>query len=205
MRVRITAGFCALISILGWISPVLCVFFLIGILVHELGHLMALKLCRVSVDALELRCCGAMIRTAWMDCRRELICALAGPVCSLVFGVAVLRSVPELGLISLGLTVVNLLPLYPMDGGRILRAALMSRCREETAERIVHWTMMGTCLLLMVLACWGAAVLQAGLWPIFAALVLLWRADGKEKQLLFSGTEDKIKKQERNDEDITNE
>lgn len=196
MRIKITAGFCSIVCLLGWIDLPLCGYFLVGILVHELGHLLALKLCRIPVTGVELRFCGAVIQTEWMDYGREFGCAAAGPVAGLMLGIVTLYSVPKLAMASLGLAAFNLLPLYPMDGGRMLRALLLLLCREERAEKVLNWVTIGTCLSLMVLACWGTVYLQAGVWPIFVSLALLWRAGGKEKQLLFSGIEDKMKEQE---------
>lgn len=182
--------------VLGWLDAGLCGWFLLGMLVHELGHLLVLRFCGVSVRGIRVDVCGAVIETGWMTYGKEIACAAAGPVVNILTGAVVLRAVPEFGLVNLVLAAFNLLPLYTMDGGRILRAFLLLRCSQERAERIVHWVVTGTCLVLMLLSCWATAVLQAGIWPIFAALVLLWRAGGKEKQLLFFGAEDKMKGQE---------
>ena len=185
-----------MVCVLGWLDAALCGRFLLGMLVHELGHLLFLRLCGVSVCGIRVGVCGAVIETGWMTYGKEIVCAAAGPAVNILAGAAVLGAAAEFGLVNLALAIVNLLPLYPMDGGRILRAILLLRCSQERAERIVHWVTVGTCLVLMFLSCWATAVLQAGIWPIFAALVLLWRAGGKEKQLLFSGAEDKMKGQE---------
>ena len=174
----------------------LCGWFLLASLVHELGHLLAMKLCGVRIEKIRLDACGAVIETGWMRYGTEWICAASGPLAGIALGLGALRGSPELAVISLGLSVFNLLPLYPMDGGRMLRDCLMHFCTEEHGEKILHWVTMGTCMVLMVLACWGAVVLQAGVWPIFAALVLLWRVGGQEKQLLFYGIEDKMKRPE---------
>lgn len=196
MKIKISTVFCAMVCILGWLNAVLCGWFLLGMLVHELGHLVVLRLCGVPVGGIRIGVCGAVIETGWMAYGKEIVCAAAGPAVNILIGASVLRAEPEFGLVNLALAAVNLLPFYPMDGGRMLRAVLLLCCSQEWAERIVHWATVGTCLVLMVLSCWATAALQAGVWPIFAALVLLWRAGGKEKQLLFSGAEDKMKGQE---------
>ena len=94
-----------------------------------------------------------------------------------------LRILPVFALVSLALAAVNLLPLYPMDGGRILRASLLSRLPPERAGRFLRLCVYLTCTTLMVGACWLTAARQAGLWPIFAALVLLCRAGNAASEI----------------------
>ena len=174
-----------MLCVLGWLNLSVCLSFVLCVIVHELGHYVSLRLCSVSVVRTKIGLHGAVMETAGMSEWQELICAAAGPVASAILGLVLLRKRTAAALISFGLAAVNLLPLYPLDGGRILRSILFLCCGAERAERIVHWTTIAVCLVLMLLACWGTIVLQAGVWPIFAALVLLWRAGDAEKQLLF--------------------
>lgn len=155
-----------------------------------------LKFYKIPTGEITIGLGGAVIRTGWMDEKRELHCAAAGPLTSVVLGLAFLRIKPELAIVSLLLAAVNLLPLYPLDGGRMLRAWLLLHSSGEKAIKIIRVTSLLVACGLMVLACWVTICLQSGIWPIFAALVLLWRAGDEEKQLLFLGTEDKMEEQE---------
>ena len=87
-----------------------------------------------------------------------------------------LRPWPLFALVSFGLAAVNLLPVYPLDGGRALRAVLYSHLDETKARKILRGALWVTLTTLMLLACWLTVSCQAGLWPIFVALVLLCRA-----------------------------
>lgn len=169
-----------MVCVLAWVNWKICVWFLCGVLVHELGHLAALRSMRVTVREIRLRLSGAMIGTERMNYRTEQICAAAGPGASILLGVTALRIAPHLAIVSLLLGVINLLPMYPLDGGRILRAALLIHVNPEQAERIGRVTAFVVAAGLMLLACWWTVYLQAGIWPIFAALILLWRSGETE-------------------------
>lgn len=138
-----------------------------------------MRLCRVPVRGVTLAAAGAVIEAVFCDYKKEIICAAAGPLAGALLGILLLRLVPDVALISFLLSAANLLPLYPLDGGRILRAAMYS-CFSDRADRIVHIITVTVCCILMVAACWGAVCLQMGLWPIFLALALLCRAGTRE-------------------------
>lgn len=100
-------------------------------MIHEFGHLLALKACRVTVSEIEAGMFGAKISTGALTPLQEIICTAAGPLAS--FSLLIFcRTVPVLALIGLIHCMFNLLPIYPMDGGRILRA-LICQLSEKTS------------------------------------------------------------------------
>lgn len=182
--IRVTPGFVAALCLLGWCDLRLCGLFLLALALHEAAHLTALALFRRPVLGLTLSAGGAKIETEALTLRQEALSAAAGPLVNLLSGALTLRCVPAFSTVSLGLAAVNLLPLYPLDGGRILRAALLSRLPPERTERILRLAVWLTCSTLMVGACWLTVWRQAGLWPIFAALVLLCRAGNAASEII---------------------
>lgn len=193
-RIEITFGFCAVLCFLLWLDAKMTIWFLVCILVHELGHWTALRLCKVKVTGFRLCLTGAVLETAWLSYEKEMLCSIAGPIFSAILGGMLLRRLPRVGVLSFGLAAVNLLPLYPMDGGRLLTALLSQSLPVERVERILSGIGFVTCAILMLLACWGTIVLQTGLWPIFAALIFLSRVGDPEKLLLFLQKTDRIEK-----------
>ena len=182
--IRVTPGFAAALCLLGWCDLRLCGLFLLALALHEAAHLTALALFRRPVLGLTLSAGGAKIETEALTLRQEALSAAAGPLVNLLSGALTLRCVPAFSAVSLGLAAVNLLPLYPLDGGRILRAALLSGLPPERTARLLRLAVWLTCSTLMVGACWLTVWRQAGLWPIFAALVLLCRAGNAASEII---------------------
>lgn len=112
----VTAAACVLLLPLKWIISVL-----IAAAVHEMGHLAALKYCGIPVCGIRIGSCGVKILTVFMLPKQEILCSAAGPLCSLSL-LLLWGEYPLLSFIGLVQGVFNLLPFYPMDGGRIVKA-----------------------------------------------------------------------------------
>ena len=97
---------------------------------HELCHLLALRCCKVPVHQIKLSAFGATIETAAMIPMQELICASAGPAGSLLL-LFFSQRMPLLALFGLCQGMFNLLPVYPLDGGRMART-IISACKEAS-------------------------------------------------------------------------
>jgi len=119
---------------------------------HEMGHILAARRYGVTANRITLRALGGL---AHMDTpnphpRAEMVVAAAGPVThipwlALLFGshwlareagatgdwVWMLRG---LGFLQLYMMGFNLLPFYPLDGGRILRGFLAQRMHPNKAS-----------------------------------------------------------------------
>ena len=93
---------------------------IIATAVHEGMHLLALHLCGLRAHKIRFSLSGICIFTDNMDSSREICCAAAGPVGSLLL-ISFVRHYPELAFCGLVQGMYNLLPVYPSDGGRILR------------------------------------------------------------------------------------
>ena len=149
--------------------------FLSAAAVHELGHLLALRLRRHPVSSVTLSFSGAVMKTGLLSYRDVLLAAAAGPLTSLAAGFF-LPLWPEFGLYSVILGLFNLLPLPGLDGGRMVRSAVMLLFPPESAGRICRF--LGICT---GLALWGFALyltfrLQCGLWPLLLGAMLLTKA-----------------------------
>jgi Zn-dependent protease len=108
-----------------------------SVLVHELGHAVVARRLGVQVAGIELSFFGGAAKMVQLPrtATHELLIAAAGPAVSLVLGGvgvglgALFHSAffAWLGWTNLIIAGFNLIPALPMDGGRILRAALTRR------------------------------------------------------------------------------
>lgn len=122
-RALVVLALWLLVVPLNWVSGAL-----IAAVIHELGHLTALWLWDVPVLGLVADWSGAEIRTGPMEPWEELCCALAGPLAGALVCLF-WRWFPEAAVCAGVQTSFNLIPLYPMDGGRALLAMRNICCK----------------------------------------------------------------------------
>jgi Zn-dependent protease len=139
------------------------------VLLHELGHALAARLYGIRTKDIVLLPLGGVARLEKMPEKpgQEIVVALAGPAVNVALA-AVLAAglwigrafvpVSELGIaagpfverllaVNVLLAVFNLLPAFPMDGGRVLRALLATRLPYPRATRIAAGVGRGMAVL----------------------------------------------------------
>lgn len=131
---------------LRWgVSIVTAILFFGSIVVHELSHALVAKLRGLPVRSITLFALGgvAQIEKEAADAKTEFWMGIIGPITSFVIGIVCLlitvalgwtppefpqRPLPAmlmwLGLINIGLALFNMIPGFPLDGGRVLRGII---------------------------------------------------------------------------------
>jgi Zn-dependent protease/predicted transcriptional regulator len=129
-----------------------------GVLIHELAHSLVARAKGIAINSITLMIFGgvATMEEGIPDPKVELPMALAGPIASLIFGLFcgwLVYFVPSLvaeparagvliflfgylGVLNIVLCFFNLIPAFPMDGGRVLRAWLAKRMPLHKATQI---------------------------------------------------------------------
>ena len=130
---------------------------IMAVAVHELGHYMALRLCGVPVFALTVSPAGVKMEIGQLQGREALLCALAGPIFGLCL-IFLARFFPCTAFCGWLQAMFNLLPIYPLDGGRALRAIF-----SERLARRVEWCVL---ILLGAICLYFGIVLRLGFVPI---------------------------------------
>ncbi len=135
-----------LAGILLWIitepshTPILTIF---AILVHEGGHLLAARLCRIKTDGFSVDTLGARLSLTGtaLSYQKELAICISGPLANL-FSIAPvyrLRTNTDIGFfisVSLALALLNLLPIKGFDGGRIFHCLTSLAFPPTVSERL---------------------------------------------------------------------
>ena len=106
---------------------------LLAELVHELGHILAIRALGERICAIRFSLWGAKIETGYMAPGKVLLCALAGPGAGGMM-VLFLPVFPALGVCAGVQTAFNLLPLPGFDGARIL-GALAALWKEKSVAK----------------------------------------------------------------------
>ena len=168
---EITFGSAAFIcfSALIWTARGLA-YFLSALALHELGHLVVLAVCRAPVRGVRLGFGDIEIRTDGLPCGTELLCAWAGPAMNLLLWLLHQDVCAPFAAVNLLLGAYNLLPVLPLDGGRMWLAALRLLLEERTAARISTLSGMAFAAAMLILAIsvrqelgWTPALFAAGL------------------------------------------
>jgi Zn-dependent protease len=123
----------------------------VSVTLHELGHAWVAMRYDIRVESITLWILGGLADLSEMprEWNREFWIAVAGPITSILVGLGclgVLTVLPEsatvvtfvvgfLAVMNLILAVFNMLPAFPMDGGRILRALLARKRSYVSATR----------------------------------------------------------------------
>ena len=175
----------------------------ISVVLHELGHALtagAFGFRTRDITLSLLGGCASLIslpRKAW----QELLTALAGPLVSFAIAGAVLmldilevrienlwlRSVLSYALwMNVMLGVFNLLPGFPMDGGRIFRSVMRAFVSRAKATFIAMW--VGRVFAVLLGFRGLHSILTGGSWGFISILIawMIWREGWREYQLALA-------------------
>jgi stage IV sporulation protein FB len=153
-----------------------------SVLVHELGHAFAARRFGIQTPDITLLPIGGVARVARMpdDPKQEFLIALAGPATSLLLALVLYLAhylaigpvsaqelqpsntqplLARLLVANVGLALFNLLPAFPLDGGRMLRALLAMRMSYVKATTIAARLGQGLAFLLGFAGLFGNSML----------------------------------------------
>lgn len=96
--------------------------------VHEAGHLASLKLLHVPIYGFSFSVSGPVLRCGDAQSRvGEAVAALSGPLAGVVLWITLKTVWPMCAELSLFLSLLNLLPILPLDGGRAISALIQNK------------------------------------------------------------------------------
>ena len=164
-----------------------------SLLLHETAHTWAASLRGVRVVRMDLSPVGALAQLdPGFETRPgdEAVIALAGPAasgflwltalaaCQLCWRFAFqegVRTAQRWADLNFGLMAFNLMPALPLDGGRVLRCALLARLPITQAEHISEIVSFAACAVLLLIGVFLTFFRKSGLWPLGTAAYLTVR------------------------------
>lgn len=170
IRIQTDKWFPVYIAVLLMIIPVkllLCIG--LSIFVHELFHLIAIIMMGLPVYGITIGVFGARIISSPMDNKRELICSLAGPVGGVLLALFCYRE-PLAFICSIFHTIYNLLPIYPLDGGRIFLCIMSFIFPVNTGKKIS--IAMSYITKIGLIMCIGVYLFQKGVLYFLPCLIV---------------------------------
>jgi Zn-dependent protease/CBS domain-containing protein len=195
-------------TVLVWgASLATAILFFVSLLAHELAHSLVARARKLPVRRIILFALGgvSLIEKEAPDARTEFLIAIVGPLTSVVLGGLMLWSAKALGgnpdagpqtpsmailywlgTINLGLGLFNMLPGFPLDGGRVLRAIVWWLTGSmERATRIAARVGQVIAVIFIAFGIYqffrGAGL--SGLWIAFIGCFLLQGAGAKYQEL----------------------
>ena len=166
-----------------------------SIVLHELGHALMARWYGIGTHDITLYMIGGVARLKRMprSAGPEILIALAGPAVNVaiasglagVIGLSRVLGLPwdfwlELLSINVGLCLFNLLPVFPMDGGRVFRALLSSWLGRARATTIAA----GIGQFLAVTG--GVVGVVSGRWDLAILAIFIYLAAGTERASLMA-------------------
>ena len=187
-----------------WVMGIVAALLLFAsVLVHELGHCLVAKRYRIPIAQITLFIFGGMaqIKREAPTPKAEFLIAIAGPLVSVAlgfgfWGLAVLPEAPpalvalseHLRNINLMLAIFNLVPGYPLDGGRVLRAGLWAWSKNfHQATRYSARVGQGFAVLLILFGIYDvvAGLQIGGVWFLLIGAFLYTAAHSTHRQVSF--------------------
>lgn len=149
---------------------------ILAVVVHELCHAAAICLLGGSIESVTIGSRGIVMETQPMSGVREIVCAFAGPLGSLCLLLFV-RWLPRTAVCGLFHGLYNLIPLLPMDGGRVLRGILFGLLTPPKAEKLFRWIQRGVGFLIGI--CCLVLISKAGVFAVVLGILILRNASGE--------------------------
>ena len=172
-------------QIAGFAGAVQGVLFILAlfacVLLHEFGHAFAARGFGIETPDITLLPIGGVARLSRIPEKpwQELVVAIAGPLVNVVIAAALISVIhgsaaleqleylespriellAKLASVNVMLVLFNLIPAFPMDGGRVLRALLAMAMPYAQATQIAAWIGQGLAVVFGIFGLFGNPLL----------------------------------------------
>ena len=174
----------------------------ISVILHELGHSLTARAFGYHTNDITISLIGgcasliAMPRKAW----QEFLTALAGPMVSFALALMsflmlaflpvesrfLIEVLDYVFYMNLVLGIFNMLPGFPMDGGRVFRSFMCAFVARDKATRIAMW--VGRVFAILLALRGIHSILSGGAWGFMSLLIawMIWKEGWREYQQVLA-------------------
>ena len=168
MQISIKSNTYIYLAVLLFFIPVKwMISWVIAIVFHELCHLLAVKISGGEIIGLTIGLGGAEIQCGNMTQKSRMFSVLLGPIGGLALSLFD-RWIPKIAICSLFLSVYNLIPILPLDGGRALHILFGEKRWFYNFQKILL-------IFILFLSLYIAFFMKIGLLPIVIVVILYWK------------------------------
>ena len=169
--------------------------------IHELGHIFVGLIFNMKIEKLEIMPFGFSVsfEDSVTENFKKIFVAAAGPLVTLalilIFFNIEIKLKQEIIYSNILILIYNLMPIYPLDGGRIIKGILQIKVEEERAQKMI-WKLTKITMIIITFVC-SIVVYYFKNIAIFLSCIFLWiiilRIEEKRRKLLiFSEENSKI-------------
>ena len=157
----------------------------IFMILHELGHIISVKILKCKIQKLYITPFGFSLK---LEKEPELLSnklwiessGIIANLCFMAIGVCIHSNLIIMS--NLAIIILNLIPIYPLDGGRILKNALEYKLEKLEAEKIMN--KISNVVLILITVLTSFLILKLHNFILIFAIYYLWVIMIKENKKL---------------------
>lgn len=187
MKIKINIQIFAIIIILIITKQIeIYVWLMLFAFIHEMAHMIVGLILKLKPKTFEIQPFGVGIIFESFENseRNKIIIALAGPITNiliaLIFIFIKIKVQTTIVNVNILLAMFNLIPIYPIDGGRILKAILTTKEGKERAETAINKVSNITLIIITLLS--SILILVYKNIGLFIIIIYLWILVMKENK-----------------------
>ena len=174
-RISVSIGSYLMLALMLLLMPLRWLFSaIVAAFFHELCHYIVIRLICGNVGNIKIYSYGARMPLPEMSREKEILCALAGPAGGLLM-ILWAPIYPRLAICAFVQSVYNLLPIYPLDGGRMISALLSILFIPPKAASLLHAMEIGIKTVIWIVCLYGCLCFNWGILPLFVAALVCIR------------------------------